>query len=233
MIKFLHEVDSLITPELVKKIKDLSETVTELSEKVVELEKGQSFWENIIGTLNAIAWPIALIICLYLFKKQIGSIIDRFESADVSASGIAFKLQNATKLIGTGSTDILSKDGAGIIPKDGSGIIPKDGSGIIPKSSETITPKRSHAESPYQMLIELQDAINDKLTNKAIQKGITTKGSSNFALTNDLADHNIIDSHTATKLKVLIELNTMGLNSPETTHEEVTQMKKLFNNISF
>jgi len=232
MIKFLQTVGSSEVIDSLKKIDTLTKKIDTLTKKIEVLES-QSFLDNLIKTLDIIIWPIALIICLYLFKKQIGSIIDRFESADVSASGIAFKLQNATKLIGTGSTDILSKDGSGIIPKDGAGIIPKDGSGIIPKSSETITPKRSHAESPYQMLIELQDAINEKLTNKATQKGITAKGSSNFALTNDLADHNIIDSHTATKLKVLIELNTMGLNSPETTHEEVTQMKKLFNNISF
>lgn len=232
MIKFLKPIDSSEVIDSLTKIDTLTKKIDILNTKIGVIES-QSFWSNLIKILEIIIWPIAIIICLYLFKKQIGSIIDRFESADVSASGIAFKLQNATKLIGTGSSDILSKDGVSIIPKDGNSIIPKDGSGIIPKSSESITPNRSRAESPYQMLIELQDAINNKLTNKAIQKGITTKGSSNFAITNDLADQNIIDSHTATKLKVLIELNTMGLNSPETTHDEVTQMKKLFNNISF
>jgi hypothetical protein len=225
MIKFLQVADST-------KIKDLTDKLDTLTNQIKELEKGQSFWENLIATLDAVIWPIALIICLYLFKKQIGSIIDRFESADVSATGIAFKLKNATKLIGEGSTDIISKSGSTIIPKDGSSIIPKDGSTIIPKSSESITPKKSHADSPYQMLIELQDAINHELNYLANKNGITISGSSNFALTNNLADRNIIDSHTAKKLKVLIELNTMGLNSPEVTHLEVTQMKKLFNNIS-
>jgi hypothetical protein len=82
------------------------------------------------------------------------------------------------------------------------------------------------------MLIELQDAIQDKLKQKAAQEGVTLNAASNFALVNDLADQNIIDSHSASKIKALIELNTMGLNSPETTHEQVSQMKKLFNNIS-
>lgn len=226
MIKFLQVADSTKILELTKKL----ETLTK---QVGNLENEQDFWKNLIKTLDVIVWPLALIICLYLFKKQIGSIIDRFESANVSASGLAFKLQQTTKLIGTGSSDIISKSNEKIIPKGGGSIIPKDGGSIIPKSGENIIPKRNHAESPYQMLIELQDAIREKLIQKATQKGVTLNSSSNFALVNDLADQNIIDSHTASKLKALIELNTMGLNSPETTHEQVTQMKKLFNNISF
>jgi hypothetical protein len=225
MIKFLQAADTLKIADLVKKTEALST-------KIAELEKNQSIWENLIKTLDVIVWPIALIVCLYLFKKQIGSIIDRFESANVSASGLAFKLQQTTKLIGTGSTDVLAKSNDRIIPKDGGSIIPKDGGSIIPKSSNTIIPKRNHAESPYQMLIELQDAIQDKLKQKAAQEGVTLNAASNFALVNDLADQNIIDSHSASKIKALIELNTMGLNSPETTHEQVSQMKKLFNNIS-
>ena len=131
-------------------------------------------------------------------------------------------------------SSIIPKDGSSIIPKDGSSIIPKDGSSIIPKSSDiTPSPVRNHAESPYQGLIELQDAILEKLTNAAKEKGYTTTSSSNFDLVNDLVENKLIDKHTADKLKTLIELNTMSLNSPNISHEQVTQMKKLFNNISF
>ena len=127
----------------------------------------------------------------------------------------------------------MSKSEGNIIPKEGGNIIPKSGETIIPKSGEEIVPKRSYAESPYQELIELQDAINQKLKDIATQNGISSTGYSNFALTSDLEDHNIIESHTSKKLKTLIELNTIGLNSSKATHNQVSQMKKLFNNISF
>jgi protein unc-13 len=235
MINIQQAADSSKIIELTKKIEGLTK-------QIKELEKGQSAWENIIGTLDVLVWPIALIVCLYLFKKQIASIIDRFESANVSATGVSFQLKKATQLIGEGSSAILPKSGSSIIPKDGSSIIPKDGSSIIPKDGSSIIPKsggvtpssvRNHAESPYQGLIELQDAIREKLTNTAKEKGYTTTSSSNFDLVSDLVDNKLIDSHTAHKLKTLIELNTMSLNSPNISHEHVTQMKKLFNNISF
>ena len=223
-----------------QEVKKAAETAKTATEKAVD---DPSVFEQIIKLLDVIVWPIALVVCLYLFKKQIASIIDRFESANVSATGVSFQLQKATQLIGEGSSAVLPKGGSSIIPKDGSSIIPKDGSSIIPKDGSSIIPKsggttpsssvRNHAESPYQGLIELQDAIREKLTNTAKEKGYATTSSSNFDLVNDLADNKLIDSHTAHKLKTLIELNTMSLNSPNISHEQVTQMKKLFNNISF
>ena len=227
MINFQQVADSSKVIELTKKIEVLTK-------QIVELEKGQSTWENLISILEAAIWPITVIVCLYLFKKQIASIINRFESANVSATGVSFKLRKAAELIGEGSSALLPKSGSSIIPKDGSSIIPKDGSSIIPKSGD-IAPSsvRNHAESPYQGLIELQDAIREKLTNTAKEKGYTTTSSSNFDLVSDLLDNKLIDKHTAHKLKTLIEINTMSLNSPNISHEQVTQMKKLFNNISF
>ncbi|SDS56391.1 hypothetical protein SAMN04515667_2459 [Formosa sp. Hel1_31_208] len=214
------------------------------TEKTVDDPK---IFHDIINLLDVIIWPIALIIGLYMFKDHIGRVIKSLGSIKAGASGFEMnfmenKLEEATKLIGIGSSGIISKDGGSIIPKDGRGIIPKDGSGMIPKDGSDITPKseeyktskRSNAESPYQELMELQDAINQKLSDIATQKGIqNTVGHSNFALTSDLSNLGIIDKHTSSKLKTLIELNTLGLNSPEITHEQVFQMKRLFNNISF
>jgi len=185
--------------------------------------------DQIIKLLDVIIWPIIVLSGLLLFRKNIGKIISSLGSIKANAQGfemnfIEEKLQEATKLIGIGSSDIIAKDGESIIPKDGESIIPK---------GSNITPKRSHAESPYQELLELQDIINQKLKNIATQNGITTTSSSNFALTSDLADNKIINSHTAHKLKMLIELNNMALNSPKISHNQVTQIKKLFNNISF
>lgn len=218
MIKFLQVVDST-------KINELNEKLANHTKQIEELEKGQLLWKNVIDTLEVIIWPIALIIILYLFKKQIGSIIDRFESANVTASGLAVKLSQGAKKIGEGSSSTLA------IGDDE--MIAKSGEDMFSQSSEDIKPERSQAETPYQGLIELQDAINYKLQRIAKEKGITTTSNSNFALTSDLAKRGTLDKHTASKLKTLIELNTLGLNSPEITHEQVTQMKRLFNNISF
>lgn len=202
-----------------------------------EVVNDSKVFQDIVHLIDVIIWPIALIIGLYMFKGQIAKVINSIGSIKASTTGFEMnfmesKLDEATKLIGLGSTGIISKSNESIISKDGASIIPKSSENIIPKSSENIIPKRSHAESPYQMLIELQDAINAKLTYKAKQKGITVAGSSNFALTNDLADRDIIDTHTTTKLKTLIELNTIGLNSTKITHDQVIKMNKLFNNIT-
>jgi hypothetical protein len=213
------------------------QTAVEKTQKVTEGIKNteqsinaSNIFQDIIKLLEVIIWPVAMIIALYMFKDHIGKIIKSLGSIKAGTSGfelnfIEDKLEEATKLIGIGPSGVISKEGVGIIPKEGGGIIPKSGTDI--------TPKQSHAESPYQELIELQDAINVKLNHIASQNGITSNNPSNFALTNELANRNILNNHTAHKLKVLIELNTMGLNSPKITHNQVSQMKKLFNNISF
>lgn len=187
-------------------------------------------FQQVINLIEVIIWPLTVFGGLLLFRKHFSKLISSLGSIKAGATGfemnfIEDKLQEATKLIGIGSSGIVSKDGGGIIPKDGGGIIPKDGGGIIPK--------RSRAETPYQELLELQDAINQKLKSIASQKGLTTSGSSNFAITSELEQNQIITSHTARQLKALIELNNLGLNSPKIYYEQVSQMKKLFTNISF
>lgn len=185
-------------------------------------------FEQIINLLEVIIWPLTVFGGLLLFRKHFSKLISSLGSIKAGAQGfemnfIEDKLQEATKLIGIGTSGIVSKDGGGIIPKDGGGIIPKD---------SKIIPKKSHAETPYQELLELQDMINQKLKLKTSQSGISVNGSSNFALTNDLVDNNIINNQTARQLKTLIELNNIGLNSPKITYNQVSQMKTLFNNIS-
>ena len=238
-------------------LQDASEKIPKVTNELKKTEEAlndSTVFQDIINLLDVIIWPIALIIALYMFKEHIGRIIKSLGSIKAGASGfelnfIEDKLEEATKLIGMGSPEVIAKDGGGIIPKDGGGIIPKDGGGIIPKdgggiipkdgsditpkSGNTVVPQQSQANSPYQELIELQDAISVKLKSLASQNGMNSIHSSNFALTNDLANRNIINSYTAQKLKMLIELNTMGLNSPKTSHDQVSQMKRLFNNINF
>lgn len=224
----------LFLEELVEMTKGATASTTKLNNNILTADRFQQF----IDLLEVIAWPLTIFCGLFLFRKQFSKVLNSLGSIKANATGfemnfIEDKLQEATKLIGIGSSGIISKDSGSIIPKDGGPIIPKDSGSIIPKDSQSVIPKRSHAESPYQELIELQDAINQKLKNIATQNGITASASSNFALTIDLEDHDVIKSHTASKLKTLIELNNIGLNSPKITYDQVTQMKKLFNNISF
>lgn len=199
-----------------------------LQEAATEAATKPGAFEQIINLLEVIIWPLTVFGGLLLFRKHFSKLISSLGSIKAGAQGfemnfIEDKLQEATKLIGIGTSGIVSKDGGGIIPKDGGGIIPKD---------SKITPKKSHAETPYQELLELQDLINTKLKSIANQNGISSNGSSNFALTNDLVDNNIINNQTARQLKTLIELNNIGLNSPKITYDQVSQMKTLFNNIS-
>ncbi|MFD1163267.1 hypothetical protein [Hwangdonia seohaensis] len=184
--------------------------------------------QELINLLDVIIWPLTVLAGLLFFREHIGKVIGSLGSIKAGAQGFEMnfiddKLQEASKLIGLGSLEITAKDGSSIIPKDGSSIIPKD---------SKIVPKKSHAETPYQELMELQDAINQTLKNMAATKGIATNGASNFALTTTLADHDIINNQKARQLKTLIELNNIGLNSPKITSNQVIQMKTLFNKIS-
>ncbi len=197
----------------------------------------QILFDQIINLLEVIIWPLTVFGGLLLFRKHFSKLISSLGSIKAGTQGfemnfIEDKLQEATKLIGMGSSDFIPKEGITITPKQGGAIIPKDGGSIIPKSNKDIIQQKSQAASPYQELIVLQDAINQKLKNKAQQNSLDTSSTSNFALTSKLENNNLIDRHTALKLKTLIELNTLGLNSPKINYEQVTQMKKLFNNIS-
>ncbi len=199
---------------------------------------------QIINLLDVIIWPLAIILSLYLFRKQIKGMMDRFKSLKITKDGAEFSLgdevDDFSKVAGMAESDNLligvgqpiSKSSGDIIPKGSGDIIPKGSGDIIPKSDKTVTPKKSHAESPYQELLELKDAINQKLNKIAIQNGINTSTSSNFTLTSVLEEQNKISSDTARKLKKLIELTNKGLNSPGITHDLVSKMKRIFNNIA-
>jgi hypothetical protein len=191
---------------------------------------------QIIALLDIIIWPLTLIASLFLFKNHIGRIINSLGSIKAGPTGLELnfiedKLQEATKLIGIGSSSIIPKDGGAIRPKDGGSIRPKDGGSIKRKSDNAIISKIKYAETPYQELLELQDLIHQKLKNITLQNEITVSGSSSYALTNDLLENEIINMSVASKLKTLLELTSIGLNSPNITYDQVIQMRKLFNNI--
>ncbi len=209
-----------------------------LQEAVGKAATEPDAFTQIIDLLEVIIWPLTVFGGLLLFRKHFSKLISSLGSIKAGTQGfemnfIEDKLENAAKLIGIGSTDIISKDGAGIIPKDGAGIIPKGGSNITPKSEQSDVKRKTQANSPYQELIELEDAINQKLKSIAQQNGISVTGSSNFAIVSELTDRNVIDNHMSDKLKSLIELNSIGLSSPKMKHEQISMMKKMFNNIPF
>ena len=86
-------------------------------------------------------------------------------------------------------------------------------------------------QGPTKLQILFQDLIHQKLKNITLQNEITVSGSSSYALTNDLLENEIINMSVASKLKTLLELTSIGLNSPNITYDQVIQMRKLFNNI--
>lgn len=215
----------------------------ESTEKVASEASG---FEQVIDLLDVLIWPLTVFFCLLLFKNQIAKIIGSLGSIKAGTDGIELnfieeKLQEATKLIGIGPDGITAKGGGSIKPKGSGSIKPKGGSSIKPKSGTQIIPNdvdksnvsRSHAETPYQELLALQDILNQELNKLANNHGLNLSGTSNFALTNDLANHDIIDSQTASQLKTLIELINYGLRSSSITYDHTIQMKKLYNNISF
>jgi hypothetical protein len=191
----------------------LIETSGNAIKGVTEVVTQPNFLDQITNLLEVLVWPLTVFGGLLLFRKHFSKLINSLGSIKAGAQGfemnfIEEKLQEATKLIGIGSMEILAKSGSSIIPKS------------------------NHAETPYQELLELQDMINQKLKNRLSSKNITTNGASNFALVSELANNNIIDNQKARQLKSLIELTNMALNTPKISPSQVAQMKQLFNNIS-
>ncbi len=158
MIKLQQIADSTKIKEIAKKVDELTKTVEGLNE-------GQLFWQNLIKTLEVIIWPIAIILILYLFKKQIGSIFDRFESANVSASGFAVKLKQGAIKIGEGSSSTLALgDDGEMIAKSGARLINNKAIDILKKKLmrkvSLITPNIPEAEILTNLKIKnTQDMI--------------------------------------------------------------------------
>jgi hypothetical protein len=216
-----------------------------LTETAKELANDPTVFQQVINLLEIIIWPITLLIGLLFFKDQIAKVINSVGSIKAGASGFEMsfineKLQEATKKIGIGSDGIKAKAGGSINPKSGGSINPKSGGSINPKSGETIKPnivektipKTKYADTPYQELLELQDTIYHELKYIANNNNISITSTSNFTLTNSLLEYEVISSSEANKLKMLIELINIGLNSPQITYDQVIQMRKLYNNIN-
>jgi hypothetical protein len=211
------------------------------------LDEGEpSKFQQFTNLLDVIIWPLTVFLCLLLFKNQIAKIIGSLGSIKAGTDGIELnfieeKLQEATKIIGIGPGGIKAKGSGRIKPKGMTSIKPKGSESIKPKGDTSIMPdsfpdsgkpKQSHAETPYQELIGLQDSLNQELNDYASHHKISVSGTSNFTLTNELVDHEIISSHVGRQLKTLIELFAISLNSPNITYDHVSQIRKLYNNIT-
>lgn len=170
-------------------------------------------FQKIIKLLEVTIWPLTVFGGLLLFRKHFSKLIGSLGSIKAGATGIEMnfiedKLEEATKLIGVGSSGITAKSGGNIIPKS------------------------SHAETPYQELLEIQNDITLKIKDLAKQRNIDSSNTSNFALSEKLVDNNVITRQSSRKLKTLLELVNLGLHTPTITQSQVTQIRSLFNNLS-
>ncbi len=194
--------------------------------------------DQLIKLIEVIIWPLTVIGALFLYRKNFKNILSRVGNLKIGPNGLEMTLlektlEEAKSLIPFKNPMLIENDGKVILSKDGSKIIPNIEGGSTPETSQPNTQYHTnHADTPHLELLELQEAINQKLKGKLVNNGITNTGSSNFSLTSDLENHKVINNQTSTQLKKLIELMNIGLNTPQITYDQVIQMKKLFANIS-
>lgn len=167
--------------------------------------------DQIIKLLDVIIWPLTVLIGLLFFRKNIGKIISSLGSIKAGAQGfemnfIEEKLQEATKLIGIGSSNIEAKSGGNIILKE------------------------SRAVTAHEQLLEIRDALTNKIRDKANENNIQTNSISSIALSEKLVDNNAITRQSARNFKILIELTNVGTHS--ITQAQVNQVKALYNNLT-
>ena len=195
-------------------------------------------FDQLIKLIEVIIWPLTVIGALFLYRKNFKNILSRVGNFKIGPNGLEMTLLEKT--LEEAKTLIPFKNPL-LKEKKGQVLLSKSGSKITPNLDGDTTPKASQAEARYQTnnadtplleLLELQEAINQKLKSVLDKNGVTNTGSSTFSLTNDLENHNIISNQTSNQLKKLIELMNIGINTPQISFDQVIQMKKLFANIS-
>lgn len=167
--------------------------------------------EQIINLLDVIVWPLTVLIGLLFFRKHIGKVIGSLVSIKAGAQGfeinfIEEQLQEATKQIGIGSFESQSKSGGGI------------------------NIKGSQAETPYEQLLEVRDALNNKIISKATKENIPTEDVTALALCDELLEINIISRQNARNFNTLLKLTNIAGGSA-ITQIQVNQIKALYNNL--
>ena len=165
--------------------------------------------EHIIHLLEVIIWPLTVIVGLLFFKKHIGKVIGSLGSIKAGADGIEMnfideKLEAAKKLIGT--------------------------NGVEAKSGGTIITKDSRATTPYQELLEIRDALTNKIRDKARENNIPTDNLSSLAISEELVKNNIITRQSGRHFSTLLDLTNIGTHS--ITQQQVNQIKALYNHLS-
>ncbi|NNK87156.1 MAG: hypothetical protein HKO90_02635, partial [Flavobacteriaceae bacterium] len=166
-------------------------------------------WTEIKDLIDVLIWPLTLIICFMIFRKQLRELIGKVGSFKATKDGLEMTFQDKLESIQT--LPALKAVGG------------------ISKSGGQIKIKGSKAKSPYEELLELRDVLNSKIVGKARGLKIETDNMSNIAISDKLKEVGGITLQQAKAFKALIDLTNSA--SPKITQAQVNEVRSLVNNL--
>ena len=165
-------------------------------------------WVEIKDLIAVIIWPLTLVICFMIFRKQLRELIGRVGSFKATKDGLEMTFQD--KLDDLKALPALKAAGTS-------------------KSAGTIEIKGSKAGTPYEQLLELRDVLNNKIIGKAKGLNIETNNMSNLAISDKLKEVGGITLQQSKAFDALIDLTNSA--SPNITQSQVDQVRSLVHNL--
>ena len=166
-------------------------------------------WAELTSLIQAIIWPLTVLLGLLFFRKHLGKVISSLGSIKAGASGFEMNFQSALD-------DAQIKIGGG------------SGSGKA-KTAGHINFEGSDSGTPYEQLLSIRDALNSKIIQIAQKYKIPVENISSQKLCIRLLEGNYISRQNARNFNVLLKLTNSG--SPEINQSQVDQVKALYNNL--
>ncbi len=173
------------------------------------IENGPT-WQQVFDLITALFWPLTIIICLAMFRKNLAQKISSLDSLKATTSGLEASF--SAKL------DKLQSLPALEAPKG------------LAKSGGQIFVEGSGGGTPYEQLQELRDILNGKIISKAKDLNLKTENSTATAIASELKKVGGITIQKEQAFRELIEL--INLAPREIGQGQVNSIRSLISNLN-
>lgn len=171
----------------------------------------KGFFEVLVSLIDAVVWPVTLLIILILFRKNFGEAIQRLGSLKADKTGISLTFQSK-----------LDK---------AKGLFKGIGAKSISKSSELGVNTSSSFGSPKEQLLGIHNDIETRLKNIAKENNIDVTSNNAHQVCNTFKEIGVFDLQKAELTKTLLDLTA----SPDAmiSQQQVDEVKSLYQAIAF
>lgn len=162
-------------------------------------------WSQIIELVGIMIWPLTCLVIIILFKAKISNLFSKVENFKITKDGVEASFQNKLE-----SVQELLGAATG---------------GGISKSGKKINIKGSDS-TPYNQLLEIKDALNSQIQDKAKEFNLETKGLTLIEISDKLKEIGAMTLQKAKLFNALVDLTNSG--NPAISQAQVNQVKTLY-----